>query len=81
MPNLRFPVYNECEGRYDEDEYGNQGMYYIHRNVGNARYCGCCGQPTMLLKEKLLKPYTEVQPAQDVLEDEDLPFGANRFPF
>ena len=35
----------------------------------------------MLLKEKLLKPYTEVQGTQDVQEDEDLPFDTDSFPF
>lgn len=68
-------AYNECEGSFDEDEYGNRGLYQIHRNVGNARYCECCGQPTMLLKEKLLKSYKEVQAAQAI--DEELPFPVN----
>lgn len=73
-----FPVYNECEGDYDQDEYGNQGIYQIHRNAGNARYCEFCGQPTMLLKEKLLKPYIEVTTDADenpaVFDGDDLPF-------
>nr|DAZ21858.1 MAG TPA: Double zinc ribbon protein [Caudoviricetes sp.] len=72
-----FSAYNECEGHYDHD----QDEYITHRNVGNARYCEYCGQPTMLFKEKLLKPYTEVQSSQDVQEDEDLPFDTDNFPF
>ncbi|MCD7712441.1 MAG: hypothetical protein LUJ25_06980 [Firmicutes bacterium] len=74
-----FNVYNECEGDYERDEYGNQeGPFQIHRNVGNARYCEFCGQPTMLLKEKLLRPYTEVQTSQ---EDEEVPFDSDGLPF
>lgn len=72
-----FSAYNECEGYYDQE----QCEHINHRNVGNARYCEYCGQPTMLLKEKLLKPYTEVQGTQDVQEDEDLPFDTDSFPF
>lgn len=37
-----------------------------------------CGQPTMLFKEKLLRPYTEVQAEQDEDPfpfDESLPFN------
>lgn len=73
-----FSVYNECEGCCDYDEYGNQGMYQVHRNAGNARYCEFCGQPTMLFKENLLKPYTDTTnntfdiPAD--LVGDDLPF-------
>ncbi|NWO20627.1 hypothetical protein HW273_01730 [Oribacterium sp. oral taxon 102] len=73
-----FYVYNECEGDFDRDEYGNQGEYHIHRNLGNARFCEFCGQPTMLFKEKLLKPYTEVQTEEDEDSfpfDEALPFN------
>jgi hypothetical protein len=70
-----FQVYNECEGYYDND----LGEHVSHRNVGNARYCEFCGQPTMLFKEKLLKPYTEVQEEQEDEEpfsfDESLPFN------
>ena len=73
-----FTAYNECEGGYEQDEYGNQGIYQIHRNQGNARYCEFCGQPTILLKEKLLKPYNEVTTSIDVnldiLDGDDLPF-------
>lgn len=72
-----FYAYNECEGYYDQE----QCEHINHRNAGNARYCEFCGQPTMLLKEKLLKPYTEVQGTQDVQEDEDLPFDTDSFPF
>lgn len=73
-----FSVYNECEGDYDQDEYGNQGIYQIHRNAGNARYCEFCGQPTMLLKEKLLKSYIEAMTDTDenptFFDGDDLPF-------
>lgn len=72
-----FSVFNECEGHYDHD----QQEYITHRNVGNARYCEFCGQPTILLREKLLKPYTEVQTVQDVPEDEGIPFDTDSFPF
>ena len=71
-------MYNECEGDFDRDEYGNQGEYHIHRNLGNARFCEFCGQPTMLFKEKLLKPYTEMQTEEDEDSfpfDEALPFN------
>ena len=68
------PVYNECEGIYDQDE----GMYQIHRNPGNARYCEFCGQPTMLLKEKLLKPYTAVNAntndESSIRDEDEFPF-------
>jgi hypothetical protein len=70
-----FQVYNNCEGYYDND----LGEHVSHRNVGNARYCEFCGQPTVLFKEKLLKPYTEVQEEQEEEEpfsfDEELLFS------
>lgn len=72
-----FPVYNECEGSPERDNFGDVIDYNIHRNVGNARYCEYCGKPTMLLNEKLLKPYTEVQKEQGenpLPFDEELPF-------
>ena len=72
-----FPTYNECEGHYDQE----RDEYVTHRNVGNARYCEYCGQPTTLLKEKLLKTYTEIQAEQDTQEDENLPFDTDSFPF
>jgi hypothetical protein len=47
-----------------------------HRNAGNARYCEFCGQPTTLFKEKLLKPYTEVQEEEEPFSfDEEFPFN------
>ena len=52
-----------------------------HRNVGNARFCEFCGQATMLLKEKLLKSYKEVQATQNTQDDEELPFDTDNFPF
>ena len=78
-----FYVYNECEGDFDRDEYGNQGEFQIHRNMGNARYCEFSGQPTILFKEKLLKPYTEVQAVASpaVQEDDEIPFDTDNFPF
>lgn len=71
-----FSAYNECEGYYDNDE----GEHVSHRNVGNARYCEFCGQPTMLFKEKLLKSYTEVQAVGNAQDDEKLLFDTD-FPF
>lgn len=68
-----FSAYNECEGYYDNDI----GEHISHRNAGNARFCEFCGQPTMLLKEKLLKPYAEVQATQNEQDDEELPFSTD----
>lgn len=65
-----FHAYNECEGYYDND----LGEHVNHRNVGNARYCEFCGQPTMLFKEKLLKPYAEVQSKQTEQVEGSFPF-------
>jgi len=76
-----FYAYNECEGSPDRDNFGNVIDYSVHKNMGNARYCEFCGQPTMLFKEKLLKPYTEVQSLQATQEDEELPFDTDNFPF
>lgn len=74
-----FNLYNECEGDYERDEYGNpEEPFQIHKNVGNARYCEFCGQPTILFKEKLLRPYTEVQALQD---EDEVPFDSDGFPF
>lgn len=73
-----FSAYNECEGSPEYDNFGNVIDFNVHRNVGNARYCEYCGKPTMLLNEKLLRPYTEVQAeqAEDVFPfDEALPFN------
>ena len=69
-----FSAYNECEGSTECDNFGNVN---VHRNVGNARYCEYCGKPTMLLNEKLLRPYTEVQAEQEdpFPFDEELPFN------
>lgn len=72
-----FSAYNDCEGYYDNDE----GEHVSHRNVGNARFCEFCGQPTMLFKEKLLKSYKEVQATQNTQDDEELPFDTDNFPF
>lgn len=72
-----FSAYNECEGSPECDNFGNAIDFNVHRNVGNARFCEYCGKPTMLLNEKLLKPYTKVQEAQQV--DEDLPFDGMYF--
>lgn len=76
-------AYNECEGSPEQDNFGNVIDFHVHRNVGNARYCEFCGQPTMLFKEKLLKPYTEVQAvaAPAVQEDDEIPFDTDNFPF
>jgi len=60
-----FPAYNECEGSPEYDNFGNVEDFQVHQNVGNARYCEYCGKPTMLFKEKLLKPYDEVQTDQE----------------
>lgn len=56
-----FPAYNECEGTTEYDDFGHEVTFTVHKNVGNARYCEFCGKPTMLLKAKYLRPYTEVQ--------------------
>lgn len=70
-----FPAYNECEGSTEYDEYGNAEGFSVHRNVGNARFCECCGIPTMLFKEKYLKPFNEIEEqSQDEVEVESLPF-------
>ena len=65
-----FLAYNECKGSPEVDDYGNIIDLHVHRNVGNARYCEFCGQPTALFTEMLLKPYTEVQFLQEEQEDE-----------
>ena len=71
-------AYNECDGSQDYDDFGNVIGFSVHKNIGNARYCEFCGKPTKLFKEKLLKPYTEVQtePNEDPFPfDEALPFN------
>lgn len=72
-------AYNECEGSPEYGDFGDVVDLHVHKNVGNARYCESCGKPTMLLKEKLLKPYTEVQAKQEDDDpfpfDEELPFN------
>lgn len=73
-----FPAYNECEGSPEYDSFGNVIDFSIHQNVGNARYCEYCGKSTTLLKEKLLKPYSEVQAIQN---DEDPLDFEDSFPF
>lgn len=60
-----FSTYNECDGFPKYDNSGTVINFNVHRNVGNARYCEYCGKSTMLLNEKLLKPYTEVQADQE----------------
>ena len=72
-----FQAYNECEGYYDQD----QCEQITHKNVGNARYCESCGQPTVLLKAKLLKHYTEVQAAMEKQEVEEISFDTDDLPF
>lgn len=69
-----FQTFNECEGYYDNEI----GEHVSHRN---ARYCEFCGQPTILFQENLLKPYTEVQGAQELDDDEYLPFDTDDVPF
>lgn len=61
---MRFSAYNECESSSEYNNFGDVVDFGVHGNVGNARYCEYCGKPTMLLTEKLLKLYTEVQEEQ-----------------
>lgn len=54
----RFSTYNECDAFHKYDYVID---FNVHKNAGEASYCACCGKPTMLLNEKMLKSYTEVQ--------------------
>lgn len=68
-----FPTSNDCDGSPAYDEFGNQEGFYIHKNYGNARFCEHCGKTTLLFKEKLLKPYNEVESEQET-DEMDMPF-------
>ena len=79
------PAFNECEGGEVYDNFGESMGFQIHRNAGNARFCEHCGKKTMLFKERILKPYEQVQmqdrmhelpdDEDDFLYDEGLPFN------
>lgn len=51
------PIFNECEGSEEYDEYGNSEGIRTHKTVMNASFCEYCGKKTMLFNEKLLKSY------------------------
>ena len=53
-----FDVFNNCLGYRIEDDNGNFLGIEHHKNVGNARYCETCGEKTILIEAKLLRPYT-----------------------
>ncbi|HHX23710.1 MAG TPA: hypothetical protein GX723_06835 [Thermoanaerobacterales bacterium] len=61
-------AYNYCEGEPEYDWNGYQTDTHYHRNPSNARYCETCGNPTIFFKEKILRPWKDVN---NELEAED----------
>jgi len=64
-------LFNECEG---EPEYNYNGELidtHYHKNLGDARYCETCGQPTCFLKEGFLKSWEEAKKYIEELDTMD----------
>lgn len=51
------PLYNTCENGITEDINGEPIVLSMHMNPPNARFCECCGKPTVYYTRHILRDY------------------------
>lgn len=51
------PLYNTCENGIIEDSNGEPIVLRMHANPTNARFCECCGKPTVYYTRHILSDY------------------------